>query len=509
MGTAMLKKFLAVAALVLAPALVFAGDLSEETKSCLSCHRGITPGIVGDWETSRHSRTSPAEAMQKPELERRMSAKEVDGRFLDKAVGCYECHGQNTDKHKDNFNHYGYSINVVVSPNDCRTCHPVEVRQYAGSKKANAVGNLSNNPVYHTLVKTIIGKKDAEGTTITQADPSAYTRQETCYACHGTEIKVRGMKTVKSRLGPVQVPDLENWPNQGVGRLNPDGSMGACTPCHARHAFSIRVAREPHTCSQCHLEPDVPAWNVYSESKHGNIYHSLEREWDFDAVPWKLGKDFTTPTCAACHNSLLVSAGGEVIAQRTHDFGARLWVRLFGLIYSHAQPKEGDTSIIRNADGLPLPTTFLGEPASEYLIGPEEQAKRKGLMQGVCKGCHSTSWVEAHFAKLDNTIEETDHMILQATKLMTYAWENGLADNSNPFDEALEQKWVKQWLFYANTTKYASAMTGAQDYTTFKYGWWGMTTNLQEMRDKIDLKLKAMKALEEYGDEEDEEGENE
>ena len=77
MGTEMLKKFLAMAALVLAPALVFAGDLSEETKSCLNCHRGITPGIVGDRETSRHSRTSPAEAMQKPELERRMSAQEV------------------------------------------------------------------------------------------------------------------------------------------------------------------------------------------------------------------------------------------------------------------------------------------------------------------------------------------------------------------------------------------------------------------------------------------------
>jgi hypothetical protein len=31
-------------------------------------------------------------------------------------------------------------------------------------------------------------------------------------------------------------------------------------------------------------------------------------------------------------------------------------------------------------------------------------------------------------------------------------------------------------------------MTGAQDYVAFKYGWWGLTTNLQEMKDKIDMK---------------------
>jgi len=28
--------------------------------------------------------------------------------------------------------------------------------------------------------------------------------------------------------------------------------------CHPRHGFSIEVARKPYTCSQCHLEPDVP-----------------------------------------------------------------------------------------------------------------------------------------------------------------------------------------------------------------------------------------------------------
>jgi hypothetical protein len=87
-------------------------------------------------------------------------------------------------------------------------------------------------------------------------------------------------------------------------------------------------------------------------------------------------------------------------------------------------------------------------------------------------------------------------MTLAATKLLTEAWEHGLADDSNPFDEAIEQKWIKQWLFYGNSVRYASAMTGAQDYTTFKYGWWGLTTNLQEMKDKIEVKRKLHKGEE-------------
>jgi hypothetical protein len=290
---------------------------------------------------------------------------------------------------------------------------------------------------------------------------------------------------VETKLGTIKIPELINWPNQGVGRVNPDGSRGACTTCHPRHSFSVEIARKPFTCAQCHLEPDVPAWNVYNESKHGNIFLSKQAEWNFKAMPWKLGKDFQTPTCSTCHNSLITTADGETIAERTHDFGARLWVRLFGLIYSHPQPQKGDTSIIKNKDGHALPTTFSGEPASEFLIGLEEQKKRQAIMKSVCNGCHNRDWIDNHFAKLDNTIKEADQMTLAATKLIARAWQNGIADTFNPFDEAVEQRWVKQWLFYANSVKYASAMTGAPDYAAFKHGWWDMTNNLREMKDKV------------------------
>ncbi len=465
--------------------------VSPQTQSCIDCHKLFTPGIVQDWLSSRHSSTVPVAALKRPVIERRISAEAVDDNLSGYVVGCFECHSRNPDKHKDNFEHMGFKINVVVTPNDCKTCHPAEVNQFSGSKKANAIKNLLGNPVYHALVSTITGVKKIEKGKVFGDKPSEETLHETCLGCHGTKMEVKGLKKVSTKLGEIMVPDITNWPNQGVGRENPDGSLGACTACHPRHGFMIEVARKPYTCSQCHEEPDVPAWDVYEESKHGNIYSSKGSTWDFNDVPWIVGKDFKAPTCAGCHNSLLVSPDGEVIAERTHDFGARLWVRLFGLIYSHPQPKSGDTTVIKNKDDLPLPTTFGGEPAAEYLIDKPEQEKRLTVMKGVCNGCHSSDWINGHFAKMESTVKETDRMIQAATGLVAEAWEKGIEDKTNPFDESIEQMWIRQWLFYSNSIRYASAMTGAPDYTAFKNGWWYLTENLQHMRDLLDVKKKS------------------
>lgn len=459
--------------------------LSSKTQVCVGCHTRFTPGIVEDWQTSRHASTAPAQALEKSPLERRVSAENVPEELSQYAVGCYECHGLDPENHKDNFNHMGTEVNVIVTPNDCKTCHPAEVEQYAGSKKAFAHKNLLENPVYHALVDSTIGLKTVEAGKTTVQPPSQQTLNDVCLGCHGTKVEVDGTKKVKTKMGKMTLPNLKNWPNQGVGRINPDGSRGSCTSCHARHGFSIEDARKPYTCAQCHGEPDVPAWPVYKVSKHGNIFLARHQKWRFDSVPWVVGKDFKTPTCATCHNSLITSPDGTVVAERTHDFGSRLYLRIFGLIYSHPQPISGDTTRIRNMDDLPLPTTFQGKIALQYLIDDTEQGNRLDTLKKVCTSCHAMSWTEQHFERFENTVAETDKMVLAATQLMGDAWANNLADNGNPFDEALEQMWVKQWLFYANTVRYASAMTGAHKYTAFKDGWWEFTNNLQEIKDRI------------------------
>jgi hypothetical protein len=470
--------------------VISSAPFSPQTETCIACHNVSTSGIVHDWLKSKHSKTTLEEALKKPPLERRISNDNPQKELMGYAVGCYECHSQNPDSHKDNFSHFGLRINVIVTPNDCKSCHPIEAEQFSGSKKAHAFKNLMENNIYRLLVDTVTGiRKIEDGVTIS-SEPSRNTLHETCLGCHGTKVEVKGIKTINMNSLEINIPDLTNWPNQGVGRENPDGSLGACSSCHTRHSFSIELARKPYTCSQCHLEPDVPAWNVYKESKHGNIYFSKYHEWSFDSVPWVIGKDFQSPTCSTCHNSLLVSPNGDIVFERTHDFGSRLWVRLFGLIYSHPQPESGNTTIIKNKDAQPLPTTFLGEPASEYLINKSEKEKRLSLMKNLCKTCHSTDWINGHFSKLENTIRETDEMTLSATKLILNTWEKGVEDNINPFDELIEKMWARQWLFYSNSIRYASAMTGAPDYTAFKNGWWYLNENLQQMKDLIDLKEK-------------------
>jgi len=187
----------------------------------------------------------------------------------------------------------------------------------------------------------------------------------------------------------------------------------------------------------------------------------------------------------------LVDPEGEVLVERTHRMADRLPWRIFGLIYAHPHPKDADTTLIHNSQGLSLPTDLTGEPSTEYLISGDEQFERQERMERVCSGCHSREWIKGHFARLERAIETTNELTLTATKLILRAWEKGvvkgLDQESSPFDEALERKWVESWLFYANSTRYASAMAGA-DYGVFARGRWYLGKTLREMKDWIEVK---------------------
>ena len=351
--------------------------ISEDTEMCIECHASLHPGIVEEWKKSSHAVKSPSLGLTKSVLKRRISAEKVPEALAKYVVGCAECHTINPERHKDSFDHNGYRVHSVVTPGDCSICHPLEEKQYKENLMSHAHGNLQKNPVYHSLSDSINGDQLFEDLKIIHKTPNADTDADSCLYCHGTEVRVNGFRTLETDEGEMTFPDLSGWPNQGVGRINPDGTRGACSACHTRHHFDIEMARKPYTCSECHKGPDVPAYGVYTVSKHGNIYSSKGKEWNFDAVPWAVGKDFTAPTCAVCHASLLVNGDGDVISERTHRMNNRLYQRIFGLIYAHAHPKSPDTTIIKNKAGLPLPTELTGEPVTEYLIDKEEQVKRK------------------------------------------------------------------------------------------------------------------------------------
>jgi hydroxylamine dehydrogenase len=83
-------------------------NVSKETQECLDCHAYYSPGIVSDWLTSRHSKTTPIEALSKPKLQRRVSNENIPSELQNYVVGCFECHSRNVENHKDSFEHNGY-----------------------------------------------------------------------------------------------------------------------------------------------------------------------------------------------------------------------------------------------------------------------------------------------------------------------------------------------------------------------------------------------------------------
>ncbi|BBO71331.1 hypothetical protein DSCA_52610 [Desulfosarcina alkanivorans] len=475
--------------IILNAGAAFAGDapVSDATQECLDCHAVYHPGIVADWKKSRHAAVTPKAAMAVGDLQRRMSGGKVPEALQATGVGCAECHTLRGDAHADTFEHNGYDIHVVVSPDDCATCHATERRQYSKNIMAMAEKNLSENTLYADLQRNILGAAEVTPDRVHFTPADDMTRADACYYCHGTRLRVTATEIRDTDAGELAFPVIAGWPNQGVGRVNLDGSRGACSACHTRHRFSIEMARKPYTCKECHVGPDVPAFKVYSASKHGNIFSSMNAGWDFDTVPWTLGEDIQAPTCATCHISLTVNADGDVINPRTHQMSDRLGWRIFGLIYAHPQPQSPDTTIIRNAAGLQLPTDLDGSLAADFLISADEIETRRTAMRRTCLACHDTSWVKGFFARLDNTIATSNRSVKAATQLMRSIWDQGyargLAGGGSMFDQYIERRWSDVWLLYANNIRFVSAMAGGGDYGVFEDGRYHLTRAIMDMHD--------------------------
>lgn len=491
--------FVGVCLSLLLPSTAMAGDLafSEATEACLECHVLIHPGIVEGWKKSRHAVVIPGEAMNVKGLARKVSGQSIPEELKNQAVGCAECHTLRPEAHADTFEHNGYEVHVVVSPGDCAICHTQEAQQFDKNLMAHAYGNLMNNEAYKLLIDSINSRPVSREGKVVLEPSNAATAEEACLYCHGTRLQYKGTVMRETDQGEMEFPIIEGWPNQGTGRINLDGSLGACSACHTRHQFSIEMARKPYTCKECHVGPDVPAFKVYEASKHGNLFSTHSKDWRFSPVPWTIGRDFGAPTCAACHISLLVNTDGDLVVERTHEVKNRLPFRIFGLIYAHPHPRDADTTIIRNKDGLPLPTDFGGGFASQYLVSEKERDKTKEAMQAACLSCHGRSWVEGHWSRFENTIHETNASTLTTTHLMGEAWRHkyatGLDGGASPFDEFIERVWTDGWLFYCSSIRFTSAMAGGGDYGVFADGRYHMSKNVQEMRDWLNERMRETK----------------
>jgi len=368
---ALLLLLAAAFVITLLPALSGCDDRkTADTSECTTCHNDATPGIVGQWEDSKHNSSD---------------------------VGCIDCHKANQGE-PDAFDHNGYTIATIVSPTDCAGCHEQQEKQFTTSHHANAakfIGSLDN----------FLG-------VAVEGAPAAISG---CQQCHGSTVKVTANGTI----------DPTTWPNTGIGRINPDGSKGACSSCHARHEFSAAQARQPDNCGKCHMGPDHPQIEIYNESKHGVLFRANIDQMNLDNPTWIVGQDYTAaPTCATCH----MSATPDQPA--THDVGARISWTLRPVISTKQ---------------------------------PEWEAKR-AAMNDVCVNCHASAFVDNFYNQFDDAVGLYNNKFATPAKaLMDEFYAEGLL-TKQPFDEQIEWTYYELWHHEGRRARHGASMSGP-DYT--------------------------------------------
>lgn len=343
-------------------------SVSIQTKDCIQCHQqeGINQIQIVEWQRSDHA---------------------------GKGVGCFECHQAKEDD-QDAYNHEGFLISTIVSPFDCARCHQKEFEEFDRSHHARAGEILGS-------VDNFLGEA-VEGTGASV---------QGCQYCHGSLVKVDDM----GKLDPA------TWPNLGIGRLNPDGSKGTCSACHAKHAFSLRVARSPEACGKCHMGPDHPQKEVYDESKHGVIYFTFKDEMNLDKESWILGLDYTqAPNCVTCH----MGANRNLFS--THDLGERISLNIRAIV---SKPKDNS-----------------------------EQKKKE--MQKVCMNCHGPEWYNNFYTQYYNTVKIYDETFGKpASEIIARLRQRGKI-TTVPFDEEIEWIYFELWHHEGRRVRHGAAMMG-------------------------------------------------
>lgn len=364
--------------------------LANSTDACVTCHRRSSPGIVQQFGFST------------------MAAAKVT---------CQDCHEVAKD-YPGAVEHEGTFVLQAPTTAKCQPCHQAEVAQYNQSRHGL--------PAYIAWAGT-------EG-----LSPQLMQQFQSIPEGQYAPSKARNI------IGAMEGPDVTRFACEvchSIGRPAADGSVGRCQTCHLRHTFSLEQARKPETCNACHIGPDHPQWEIYTESPHGISYHTSGANWNWTADPGTLTvKDFPAPTCATCHISGFGGAG------TTHDVGDRLaW--------------------------------YLFAPVSERRPAWQDNRAR---MQTVCLDCHNKQFIDAFYADGDKAVTATNDFVNQGAAIMKSLQDQKLITPTQ-FDEPVEYTNFELWHHWGRTTKFGVWMQGP-DYSQW-HGAYEMLKALTDMKD--------------------------
>ena len=295
-------------------------------QNCVTCHKLKTPGIVKDWQLSKHSAND---------------------------VTCDVCHG---DKHTGPSN---VDKVLIPTPETCAQCHETQVQQYTRGKHAKAWASSNAMPTAHWQPMALMsGMKGCNGCHKIGLKTEADIRKlkddgqgyglASCDACHtrhtfSTEEARQPQACQTCHMG-FDHPQWEMYSasKHGVrallkqsGTLNSDVSAPTCQDCHmsegnheVRTAWGFLAVRLPMpeneqwaadraTILQALgvLDPDGKPTARLDIVKAADVARLSQEDWQKE-------RDKMTRTCSNCHSSKFASGelakGDDMIREADH-----------------------------------------------------------------------------------------------------------------------------------------------------------------------------------------------
>ncbi len=231
--------------LIVLLSLIFVSSVFAQV--CVECHKKVTPGIVNDWQISKH--------------------------FQNK-ISCSECHG---DQHKSA---QDVAKVKIPTPDTCAMCHEARVKQFKSGKHAAAWAAMKAMPTAHWQPMALM-----EG-------------MKGCGGCHKIGLKTEAeMKELKKGGAGFGVASCDACHTRHTFSVQEAKQPQACQTCHmgfdhpqwemysgSKHGVryllkqnkTLPATASAPTCQTCHMQA-------------GN--HAVRTAWGFLAVRLPMPED--------------------------------------------------------------------------------------------------------------------------------------------------------------------------------------------------------------------------
>lgn len=448
---------------------------ADSNKACLDCHSKVTPGVVKDHESSKHSQN-------------------------DDGPDCTTCHGEDHKTNED------YKLALMPTPKTCADCHDEQLNSFKKGKHDLAWFVMKTQAAWHRIPPSL-GKEGYRG----------------CSGCH--KIGQKGLVGAMSgNMGELTYDDGKEESEYRYGNAQ-------CDACHTRHKFDKAEALDPRSCSNCHMGFDHPQYEMYISSKHGIGWATDDNNNSHDArMP-------TCQKCHLAEGSHEVATPWGFLGLRVPTkenvlaiIDAYGWVKENApyelLAFSHMSVDE----LVKNLQDLAakLPSgKFDGvddDPVwvlhrAKYLIaagvlspkdlqptgrfvaavvqgriarGPEEFNKLRTQMKENCNECHAKDYVQDVMDASDSIIKASDAVYAKAFDAVFTLYRHGKLEAPSNWDMGgpdilqyyyartkVEQELYLIFLEYRQRA-FQGAFHASNDYSHW-YGWAPLNTAVNEI----------------------------